>query len=431
MHSSTPGAPAPHVTSIPLAVRLTRSALWIVFYLGLALLAGLALVSAGLGADLGTGVAAVLAPAGLILGLRRLPGAGWTRLAVGYGVLASVVAYLVVDDTTIRRPLTLDAISPTFAGGEQSYEVLMRYGKNHPLGRDFRLKTSDALYRGPGVFRPRDPQWSAWLTANRAELERGWATLEPVRAWWGELNRFERIADLTPPRVDAEIMAFAPVRTLSQHACAIAGLQALDGNGDAAIETLLPILEVSRKLEPSSRTLVRTMIARVMQKLALETAAFVADTTPISPAVRARLAHVLNGGFGGEEGARRLVAMEYAWGDVGLRAESLGDMMPDGRSHRWLHRCLLPISPILFNPRRTLNLYGELMTELENCAANRGAGGMDAAHEKFFARHARYGFKNVAGPLALSWVTPAYKKVVENYWITEDLRSALQLRLQG
>jgi hypothetical protein len=95
--------------------------------------------------------------------------------------------------------------------------------------------------------------------------------------------------------MDAEIIAFQPFRAHYQHACAIASLQALDGHGDAALATLLPILEVNRKLEPSSRTLVRSMLARVGQRMAIETAAFVLDTTAVSPDSRARFASALVG----------------------------------------------------------------------------------------------------------------------------------------
>jgi hypothetical protein len=378
-----------------------------------------------------TGVGAVIAATTLMMALRWLPRTGCTRLVAAYGVLACMIAHLATDDATIHRPLSLEDFSPAFAGAEESYEVLMRYGKAHPLGQGFRFQRSSGLKKGEGGWMPKHPQWSAWLISNRIELERGWAELEPVRSWWAELNTFDRIGDLTPPRLDAEIMTFAPVRVLSQHACAIASLQALDGNGDAAIATLMPILEVSRKLEPSSRTLVRSMMARVAQKLALETAWFVLGAAEVSPVSRARLSRALVGGSGGEEGARRLVSMEYAWGNVILGPWRSQQVILGNEALAQVRRRLSSVELIVFNSRRTLNLYGELTLELQGAAAARRAGEIDAVQEKFFQRQGRIRFKNCAGLLTLSRMTPAYKKIVENYWLTEDLRSALHQRLEA
>lgn len=430
MHPNPPPAPAPVATTSHSALRLARSVLWMTFGVCLALLVVLAIAFACLGGGILAGIVAVLAATVLIPGIRRLPGNAWTRLVVGYAVLACVVIYLADDDAAVRRPRTIEAAAPKFPGAEQSYEVFMRYGKAHPLGRDFQFRTSQKFTQGPGAWKPKDPQWTAWLTSNRAELESGWAKLEPLRSWWAELNAFDRIGDVTPPRSDAEIIAFQPVRTLYQHACAIASLQALDGNGDAAIESLLPVLEVSRKLEPSSRTLVRSMLARVAQKMALETAAFVLDTTTVSPAARARFASALTGGIAGEHGARRLVVVEYEWAMVCLNTPDIHVLTFGEDTPGWVRRCLLPLGPIIFNPRRTINLYGELTVELQNMATRRDAGDIDAELRRFLEKQGMR-FKNFAGPLLLSWMTPGYRKILENYWATEDLRLALHGRLMS
>jgi hypothetical protein len=422
---SAPAANAPRAT-----LRFVRTFLWILYGVGLSLLMALAVAPVWFGAGIASGAIAGLGAVALTYGIRRLVRNPWTRLGVSYAALAGVVAYLMIDEATVRRPLTLEAFAPTFPGGEESYEVFMRYGKQHPLGRDFRFQPSQKLYQGQGGWKPKDPQWSAWIATNRAELESGWAKLEPVRAWWSELNTFDRIADLTPPKVDAEIITFAPIRALTQHACAIASLQALDGNGDAAMETLLPILEVSRKLEPSARTLVRFMIARVAQKLALETAAFVLDTVPVSPSTRARLAGALTGGCAGPEGARYVVGMEYAWAMTAVTSPDFAQFLLEDEKQRWMRRCLTPLRPLVLNSRRTLNLYAELTAELQDLAARRGTADMDGCYKEFFAHQARVNFKNFGGTLLLTRMVPAYKKIVESYWTTEDLRTALHSRLQ-
>jgi len=197
---------------------------------------------------LGLGFALILVALGVFLASWRLQARSWFRIALGYVALAFVLAYLAHDDAAIRHPLTMEELSPVFPGAEASFNVLMRYGKAHPLAQGFKAPAFKNPY--PFLNSPATGRWRETITAHRAEFEAHWAELAPVRAWWAELSAFDRIGDLTPTRVDAEIPAFQPLRTLSQHGIAVASLQALDGRGDDAIDTLLPILQVGRKLQP-------------------------------------------------------------------------------------------------------------------------------------------------------------------------------------
>src|SRR6185436_11761713 len=86
----------------------------------------------------GLGLLALVPLAVLSALWRRQVLRSWRWIGAGYLVLAPVLAYLATDDAVIRRPITMEEIAPAFPGAEKSYEVLMRYGKNHPLGRDFR-----------------------------------------------------------------------------------------------------------------------------------------------------------------------------------------------------------------------------------------------------------------------------------------------------
>src|SRR5581483_8769142 len=151
-------------------------------------------------------------------------------------------------------------------GDEATSRLTLRFAKGSRM---------EKAYLGPrltfnGVNPAQPVRWAQFLQAHRAEIESGWTQLAPVRAWWDEMAAAPRLGDLTPPRPDAPIPAFQPMRQYCQYAVAIASLQALDGQGDAAAATLLRLYEVARKLEPNSRTLVRTMIARVTQRLAIE-----------------------------------------------------------------------------------------------------------------------------------------------------------------
>lgn len=360
----------------------------------------------------------------------RFRNRSWWWVTGGALAVAPVLTYLAVDDTSLRHSMSIEEIAPAFPGAEKSYGVLMRYGKDHPLGRAF--KTPRRVFP-PGLPAFMDDPKRAeerrvWLLARRAEIEADWAELGPVRSWWSELHAFDRIGDLTPARFDAEIINFEPPRAYSQRAAAIAGLQALDGEGDAAFETLLPLLEVSRKLEPSARTLVRFMIARVCQKLALDAAGFVLDHATVSAANRARFLAALKGGSGGEAGARRLVAIEYASSREPYSDIRLGEWMAQpflGARH-----LLNILGPLVYNPRKTINLFGDLTEQWQNFAARREIDKIEPATKEFFRTTGRPRLKNLLGSIVLVRLSPSYSRVLENYWKIEDARAALRERLE-
>ena len=190
--------------------------------------------------------------------------------------------------------------------------------------------------------------------------------------------------------------------------------------------TVLKVLEVSRKLEPSARTLVRFMIARVMQRMAIEAAQFVLNTTPVSPAARARLTAGLAGGSGGEAGARRLLSLEYA---ILLHLNFADLMLARSDDRPVLLAALNFVSPLVYNPHRTFNLQGQLTADLQELAARRDLKGFAAREHEFFTREGAPHFKNSLGTTLLSMRTPAYGKVLESYWKIEDARTALAVRL--
>lgn len=359
----------------------------------------------------------------MVLG-RRL---SWRALAVGYAAVTPVLLYLAVDDATLRRPQTMEEFSPAFPGAEASYAVLMRYGKQHLAGRDFGDNKLQMQWPGQNAGKPE--VWKKFLVEHRAALEADWTALAPVRAWWTELNAFDRLADLTPPRVDAELIAFQPCRALAQRTCAIASLQALDGRGDDAIDTILPLLQVARKLQPSSRTLVLQMIAIVIERMAVQTAGFVLDHATVSPGARARLAVALAASGGGEAGARRLMAFEYVFALNALRDRPLGDVVASMDKVPPVRLALNVLSPFLYNPRATFNLYADFTTEKEEIVGHRQLDQLELMEKKFFHEEARPRFKNFMGALVVNLMVPAYSKVAAAYWKAQDERAALLARV--
>jgi hypothetical protein len=372
----------------------------------------------------------VLASALVFLVLWKLLSRSWARIAAGAAAFALLFLILAHDEPTYLRPMTVEDISPVFPGEDASYNLLMRYGKQHPLGQSFKAPS----FKNPYPRLALDPasEWRDTIISHRGELEEHWAQLGKERAWWNELSQFDRIGDLIPARLDGEIPSFAIFRTLTQHSAAIASLQALDGHGDEAIDTLLPTLEVGRKLSPYSRTLVRMMIAVVIERMAIGTANFILDTTPVSPGARARLAAALKGGDP-EAGARHLMSTEYAMNFGWMPQTRAGDIvalgLSDGTNRRFLVWYLNTFSPLFYLPHATLNRMGVLYSDWGDLVAHRKLDQMQARWDAFDRELAGPSLKNPVGRYFATVAIPAYEKVARNYWIKEDARAALLERL--
>jgi hypothetical protein len=369
-------------------------------------------------------VAFWLIPAALVVTAWRLGLRSWRWIGGGWLAAIPVLVYLAVDEPS-RRTIKLEEMAPAFPGAERSYAVLMRYSKQHPSPEALAF---EALHLQPFALKIADdspPTTLASLRENRAGIEALWTTLAPQRQWLDELNAFDRIGDLGTADIGTDIIRFSVWRTLARAAAARAALFALDDRGDDALLTLLPTLEASRKLEPSARTLVRFTIARAVQHTLIDTAGFTLKRTAVSPGLRARLAAALKLGVGGEIGARRLVAVDYACVAGWLDDSDLGSGFKwDGTGG--VSSMLFDLfGPFVHNPQRTLNLYGDLIGELQELAARREGGKIDPRAKEFWAREGRPRFKNFGGTSVAIMFTPALSQAVDSYWRIEDKRTAL------
>lgn len=359
----------------------------------------------------------------------------WLFLLIGWAVVLPVLGWLAWDEPAIRQPLPLEEFAPAFPGAEESYAVLMRYGKRDPgeEAKAFAQMKMQAVWGGKETSAREPARWLEWVAENRVAIEADWATLAPQRRWLEELAAFERIGDLTPSALDADIPTFQVWRMLSQRACGIATLQAIDGRREEAIATLLPMLAAARKLQVSSRTLVRSMIAVVVERMCLETAGVILDQGPVSSATRARLAAAL-GHENAAALARRLVLMEYVHFAPVFVHLRMGDALLMGLNETKFRRALrVPlnvVSGLVINPNATTNLYGQQVFELAALAEARELGKFSVRSRDFGeGLLGRSGMKNLGGRLILNMAVPAYDKVLESHWKTADLRLALRERL--
>jgi len=368
----------------------------------------------------------VLVPTTLLVAMWRFRLRSWWWVGGGWLVVAPILAYLATDESTLRHSVSFAEITPAVPNAEKSFSVIMRYGKAQPATLAFGTpKTYPSGFPDP-VDKP--AEWRAFVLAHRASLEAEWAALAPQRAWWAELNTFETIGDLTPPGASSELISFPVFRALSQRAWAIATLQAIDGHGDAAIDTLLPILQVGRKMQPAARTLVRQMIGVVIERVSTRTVRWVLDNATVSPAARARLTTALAGGAGAM-GARRIVTVDYLQSTATLLNEPLGDFVNATDRHPSLRIALNLISPFVYNRRATANLFGDHILELQDLAARRELTQFARRQDEFLNQDARPRFKNFIGAFVINQTIPAYRKVLETYWKTEDDRFALLAQL--
>ncbi len=372
----------------------------------------------------------VLMAAGLLFLAWALRQTSWSRVAAGFVLLVGVLAYLGHDEPAFTRPVRFQDPSEATPEARESFAAFMRYGRQQPLGKEFKEPAFTEPYPR---WSPDDAaKWRSTVTAHRADFAAHAASLAPALAWWRDLDRFSRIGDLTAPDPHSDIPAFQVLRSLSQHAIATASLQAIDGHGDQAIDTVLPLITVSLKLQPDSRTLVRPMIAIVIERLALQTAGFILDTTPVSPAARARLLDAVKGSDP-VPGARSLMERDYAFSLLAVAPKPAGEIFMYDDSlerHPWLRDLLNAASPVLYNPHATFNAYGRLVGDLQDEAAVRDFAGMEKRFATFVSVDTAPRPKNFMGLLLIRSMVPATVKVAENYWRAQDLRAALAKRLE-
>ncbi|HVU15899.1 MAG TPA: hypothetical protein VHD32_03190 [Candidatus Didemnitutus sp.] len=355
---------------------------------------------------------------------------GWPMLLTGWVIVLPVLLWLASDDATIHQPITIEEFSPGFPGADRSFAVLMQFSHLHPSPEaaalaaahlevtDFKANPSDAA------------PWTAFVAEHRAGLEQDWKTLEPQRRWLDALAAFDRIGDLTPPDLQADSVALQSWRTLGYHLCAIATLQALDGHGDDAVATLVPLLDVNRKLPLTSRTLLRTMMAEVMERLALQTATLILDRSTVSAPAREKLANALGAENPAIE-ARRLVMVDFVQFAPIAFSLRLGDAVAPAEGAGSILRVPLNLVGVfVINPHATMNLYGDHVRELAALAEARQLPQL-ATKGKDFADQVihRTGIKNLGGRWLMDLSLPAFGRAIEIHWQNADLRATLRQRL--
>lgn len=374
-------------------------------------------------------VACCLGPILTLRLLSRRGWLGWPALGALVALQGGLFAYLLDDDADVRHPQSFAELSPALANDRESFQLTLRFAKSTPAEQQARLPQF-SVAPGTSKITSEPAAWTTFLQANRPKIETGWQELEPVRKWWDEMAAQPRLGDLTTDLISAQILPFQPIRAYAQYACAIASLQALDGHGDEAMATLAGVYSVARKLEPNARTLVRAMIARVIEGLVMETAIYVLATAPVSDAGRRVLTRELNATAGGAAGARRLVWIEYHFAQP---AQFVTAIAADAHTvTSGLGLVFSTLSRLIVNPHRTLNLIGDRSQSLAILAGEKRLDELKTFEARRPAADAGWlPIKNCAGYFLADISQPAYTRIVENYWKRESQRATLLQRLNA
>lgn len=374
-------------------------------------------------------VMAVFVPTAMVWGLAwilRRKSASAMVLGASAVCVGLSYGYLMWDDAAIRHPGSYEAFSPSIAGDAERNEVLMRYSARHLPGQPFkaprRFSANTKLREREASVNAEADQ--AWLTENREAIEADWEELREVRGWLDEISSWPRIPDLTTD-YNSEMLAFAPIRAVTQRAAGIARIRAIEGEGEAAVAVILPVIHVARRLEMTSRTMVRTMIARLMLKAAVKELEFVLDRCVLAPATRATLVAALREGNAGHMSARRMIESEYIF------AQSALSDIANGERNAETAMGVRSIPQSLFlNRRRSINLYWDVNQLAQEQIGSRQLDRFDEHVETYVAKGS-LPFKNLAGRNLTLLAQPSFAKVGKHFWEIEDARLAVIERLEA
>ncbi len=351
---------------------------------------------------------------------RMLP---WVAMIMSGGAF---LLWLTIDDAEIRYPTNHPALQNDFPDAAASYQLTLRYNHRSPNPDKHPPTVTPLTY--PSLYSQPDSRekWLLFVRENQSTIETQWDEAKPLLSWFSEMADAEALADMTNAFHDP-LPDFQAIRTAMHAISAQATLLAIDEKGDEAIRTLLPLLSVGEKLETHSRTLVRRMIAIVIQRHTLAAIDLVLDHNTLSESTRADLTRVLESADDPEKGARLLLLCEHdTFRDfiLGLNNNAAADLPIDTPT---AHRGTFGL---FYNPVRTANLYGEYMHAGAEALARRNLIEIKRLNDHWHETNwlGRPG-KNHVGRLLLNIGLPAYGKIAESYWDTHDRRQALLARL--
>jgi hypothetical protein len=364
------------------------------------------------------------------------------NLGIGYACLLLVYVWMGWDDLKVNRPLTLADLGPAaVAHAEESYQITLWYSEIHGQKPLHQFDESKYYFNFALI---NSKEWGATskdFTKDCDRVRAAWDETESESDWISAMDKFEVIGDLSEGHIDDPLLNFRPFRAVMQVGAAHARLLALEGKGDEAIDELLPLVRVSNKLLPASRTITRWMIAHVGLHTAVEAGRYVLSHSKVSPERRAQLAAAI-GGYDPAALLDRFFLIEYARFNEALVSEKrkVGTVVFDyqigalGRRPDTYIRVLNQLDSLLLLHRATVNEYGVVTEEIAKLARRRDLSGLDKYCETLSPPRLRIArLKNVGGGWLLDVTFLPYQRLVRSCWNDDDERLELlaELRAKG
>jgi hypothetical protein len=343
------------------------------------------------------------------------------RLAIGTaGLVAAALAALVVaflgwlawDDAVLLQPLSVEQVAPLPPRGMESAAVALRFSEQEgrPPPAYPEMKT---LLTGQEFADLTSLQ--EFLAANGDSIRADWEAGTALRDWIAALNACGTIGDIAND-IDSPLLPFHTLRQAGWLHCAYAGVLAREGQGDAALAVLVPMLAVSRQLRPASRTFARTMSANVVQGYCQRTAELILASSTASPSLLRQLAAAL------EEGGSLPATLHQTFGgESAIASKAITDRYKE-LSRGWLSDL---VCRLVFNPRATANLEAQSYEQIEKLTAERRFGELHDFTQAWFATFSRPALKNAIGRQLLALRVQAYNKMAAALWKKDDERIAL------
>jgi hypothetical protein len=228
-----------------------------------------------------------------ILETRKHKASGWKKTLAIVTICISYVplilgSYWKIDAAPIANDYTIGDLRSAPAEYNQTYDLLNSLTEADPntagaptIGlSEAELETLRNVY---STLKKDDyAEICAALDANAAPILQLWQKSEKGRAIINKLDTFAEIADLSEPRIDAEVVFLKNLRTVTYVYHLDVCLQCQQGNGDAGLAELLRLDSVCTKIDKNARSIISKLVCMAIFTDDIRGANFIANN-PRSP----------------------------------------------------------------------------------------------------------------------------------------------------
>jgi hypothetical protein len=358
--------------------------------------------------------------------------AAWKRVSLKvtlpvFGLASLFLLYLRWDDASPPPPATLP---PVVSADSKSYQAYRWLLKDIPESRLRELPKS--LPELP-AFPAKREEWMAFVRQHRAQFDAAWNADLLGREWFDAMAANEPQGIFPHGGADTPMLNFATVKRTAVIHWAHAQILQQEGKSDEAAAVLLKVLQSSYHLQRAGTLLVTQMIASVLVKGTYERLELLVSEGTPTAAAKVRVAAVLRQA----PPVPQNIALAFLGEDLFMRSalarmkgnygEAIKTVASSDNSRFSANRV---IGQFLFNPNLTEREHAAFLAETSRLAQERKLSSQ-VAETRFEALVNTKRLKNPVGHLFAVMSLPAFAKVSESFWSTEDLRRTLLPRFEN